>query len=201
MVFSRGLSRCATRQRSNADRRGNTRLRTSVRGRRPPRPCSRPYHLESQGTTITALMQDPESVPPLEQQPNELRQWDVATGKLRWSEKVAGAGWVAGTADGMSFATVIGYEVQLRDAASGKVTRKWATDEPLLPLAFSPDGKTLAAGITEWGPYGGKGGQVSGGVQFWDVERASLVRSIVRRQAGYVHQVFRRWQIPGDLFE
>jgi WD40 repeat protein len=45
-------------------------------------------------------------------------------------------------------------------------------------LAFSPDGKTLAAGITEWGPYGGKGGKESGGVQFWDVERACLVRSI-----------------------
>ena len=37
-------------------------------------------------------MQDPESVPPLERNPHELRQWDMATGKLRWSETVAGAG-------------------------------------------------------------------------------------------------------------
>jgi len=131
-----------------------------------------------QGATITALLRDPESVPPLEQRPHELRQWEVSTGKLLWSENVAGAGWVAGTADGKSLATVIGYEMQLRDAVSGRVTRKWVTDKPLLPLAFSPDGKTLAAGITEWGPFGGSGGKPSGGVQFWDVERASLVRSI-----------------------
>ena len=131
-----------------------------------------------QGMTINALMRDPESVPPLDQQPHELRQWDVATGKLRWSEAVAGAGWVAGTADGKTLATVIGREVQLRDAATGKVTRKWTTAEPVLPLAFAPDGKTLAAGITQWGPHGGRGGEESGGVQFWNVEQASLVRSI-----------------------
>ncbi|MEX2121628.1 MAG: hypothetical protein WD847_18720 [Pirellulales bacterium] len=131
-----------------------------------------------QGATITALMRDPESVPPLDRRPNELRQWDVATGQLRWSETVAGAGWVAGTADGKTLATVIGFEIQLRDAASGKIRRKWATDQPLSPLAFSPDGKVLAAGITEWGRFGGSGGRESGGVEFWDVERASLVRSI-----------------------
>jgi hypothetical protein len=130
------------------------------------------------GTTITALMQDPESVPPLSRRSHELHQWDVATGKLRWSETVAGAGSVAGTTDGKLLATVIGYEVQLRDATSGKITRKWVTDKPLSPLVFSPDGKTLAAGITEWGPSGGISGKQSGGVQFWDVERASLLRSI-----------------------
>jgi hypothetical protein len=112
---------------------------------------------ERPGTTITALMQDPESVPPLTRRPNELRQWDVATGKLRWSETVAGASRVAGTEDGKSLAIVIGYEVQLRDAASGKITRKWTTDKPISPVAFSPDGKLLAAGIAEWGPFGGRG--------------------------------------------
>ena len=133
---------------------------------------------DSTGTKITALLRDPESVPPLERRPNELRQWEVATGKIRWSETVGGAGCVAGTANGEVLATVIGFEVQLRDASSGKVTRRWVTDKPLSPLAFSPDGKTLAAGITQWGPFGGSGGKQSGGVQFWDVERASLVRSI-----------------------
>jgi dipeptidyl aminopeptidase/acylaminoacyl peptidase len=132
----------------------------------------------AEGRTLTALMREPESVPPLERQEHELRQWDVATGKLRWSVPIGGAGWLAATAASERLAIVIGYEIQLRDAASGTVTRTWATDKPLSPIAFSPDGKTLAAGITEWGRHGGKGGKQSGGIQFWDIERACLVRSI-----------------------
>jgi WD40 repeat protein len=64
------------------------------------------------------------------------------------------------------------------DSATGKVVRTWVTDQPLSPLAFSPDGATLAAGITQWGPYGGSGKKPSGGVQLWDVERGTLIRSI-----------------------
>jgi hypothetical protein len=129
------------------------------------------------GTTITALMRDPESIPAQNRRIGELRQWDVATGELRWSETAAILG-LAGTADGTLLATVVGYELQLRDAASGRITRKWAADKRLSPLAFSPDGKMLAAGIAEWGPYGGQGAKVSGGVQFWDVEQAGLIREI-----------------------
>lgn len=132
----------------------------------------------AEGKTITALMRDPESVPPTERREHELRQWDVATGKLRWSVAIAGANWLAASPASDRLAIVIGYEIQLRDAASGAVARTWATDKPLSPLAFSPDGKALAAGITQWGRYGGKGGKESGGVQFWDVERACLVRTI-----------------------
>jgi outer membrane lipoprotein-sorting protein len=129
------------------------------------------------GKTITALMRHREGVPTPKLLPNELRQWDVATRKLRW--KTGGfPRELAGTADGKTLATVIGWEVQLRDAASGKITRKWATDEYLSAMDFAPDGKTLAAGIAEWGKYGGRGGNEWGGVQLWDVERANLVRSI-----------------------
>jgi WD40 repeat protein len=123
-------------------------------------------------------MRDPESALPEERQPNELRQWDLATGKLRWSERVDGAGWVASTADGKYLGIVIGYEIQLRDAASGKVVRSWTTSKPLLPLAFAPDGKTLAAGIAEWGQFGGISEGTSGGVQIWNVEHVSLVHEI-----------------------
>ena len=92
-------------------------------------------------------------------------------------------------------ATVIGYEVQLRDAATGDVTRTWATEEMLLPLAFSPDGKTLAAGIAEWGPHGGRGGEMSGGVQFWNVEQGNLVRTIADDKP----TTFLRYSPDGEL--
>jgi hypothetical protein len=131
-----------------------------------------------QGKAITALMRDPESTQAMMFQEHELRQWDVSTGKLRWSQKIRGADQLAQTADGKTLAIVIGWEVQLRDAASGNVVKKWATDERLLPLAFSPNGKTLAAGIAEWGKYGGRGGKMWGGVQFWNVKRATLLRTI-----------------------
>ena len=85
---------------------------------------------------------------------------------------------MAKTANGKTLATVYNFEVELRDAATGKITQKWAAEEYLSAMDFSPDGKILAAGIAEWGQYGGRGGKQWGGVQFWDVERASLVRTI-----------------------
>ena len=132
----------------------------------------------SQGKTITALMRDPESVPMLERRQGEFRQWDVATGKLRWSDTRLVPRHFSQTSDGKTLATVYNFEVELRNAATGKITRAWGTDEMLSQLAFSPDGKTLAAGIAEWGKYGGRGGKQWGGVQLWDVARASLVRTI-----------------------
>lgn len=130
------------------------------------------------GTAITALIRDPETVSGQQRKSNELRQWNLASGKLIWSEDVAGAHALAASADGKLLATIIGYEVQLRDAASGKVTQKWATEVQLSALAFSPDGKMLAGGIAEWGRNGGRGGKESGGVQLWDIDRSALVRTI-----------------------
>ncbi|MBN1588296.1 MAG: WD40 repeat domain-containing protein [Pirellulales bacterium] len=133
---------------------------------------------DSQGKTITALMRDPESVPQIERFQGELRQWDVATGRLRWAvNRDVPRTWTQ-TADGKTLATVYKLEVELRDSATGNITRKWGTDELISHLAFSPDGKTLAAGIGEWGKYGGRGGKRGGGVQFWDVARGTLVRTI-----------------------
>jgi hypothetical protein len=132
-------------------------------------------HWHPNGKTITALMRDPESAPTRRE--NELGQWDVATGKQRWLHRVAGAGRVAIRPDGELLATIIGYEVQLRHAATGEITKAWTSNESLSPLAFSPNGKSLAAGITEWGPHGGRGGDPYGGVQIWDIERGALVTS------------------------
>jgi WD40 repeat protein len=132
-----------------------------------------------QGRTITALMRDPESTPPRARRQNQLRQWDASTGQMRWSHDLLGANNVACSTDGTMLASVIGHEVQLRNLATGEVSRTWATDEMLLPLAFSPNGKILAAGIAEWGPHGGRGGQMAGGVQLWNVDQGTLVRTIV----------------------
>lgn len=124
-----------------------------------------------QGTTITAIMRDPESVPPPEQRRCEMRQWNVSTGQLNWSLPVSSAFSLAGTPDGKWLATVEGAEVQLRDPSTGNVMRKWTTDKELLPLAFSSDGKTLAAGIAQWKD------PVKGGVQIWDVDSGTLKNS------------------------
>jgi len=139
-----------------------------------------PSHLvmNPQGTKLTVIMRDAESVPPHEQKGVELRQWDLVSGKPTWSEPIAVADALASSRDGRFLATSIGYELQLRDAATGEVVKRWGTEEPLSELAFSPDGRFLAAGIAEWGRFGGRGGKESGGVQFWDVEQAHLVKSI-----------------------
>jgi len=130
-----------------------------------------------QGTTITAIMRDSESVAPHDRRFNELRQWNVATGELNWSVVVHSTFSLAATADGKSLATVEGYELQLRDSTTGQVKQKWSTEKHVSPLAFSPDGKTLAAGIAEWGQQPSGRGQ-SGGVQFWDMEHGTLKRSL-----------------------
>ncbi len=130
------------------------------------------------GTRLTTLVRDPEKTDPRSREPNRLRQWDLATGELRWSENVAGAGHAALTGDGRFLADVVGYEVQLRGAETGATKSTWTTGERLGPLAFSPDGATLAAGITEWGPYGGRGGEMAGGIEWWNVADGTLVRSI-----------------------
>jgi WD40 repeat protein len=123
-------------------------------------------------------MRDSEAAPALRRRVNQLRQWDVAGGKLLWSQDIAGAGWVAQSKDGATLATVIGQEVQLRDAATGKVARTWTTEEHLSPLAFSPDNKLLAGGITQWGPHGGRGQEMSGGAQLFEVASGALKRTL-----------------------
>lgn len=128
-------------------------------------------------TTMTAIMRDPESIGPLERKSDELRHWNVATGELKWSVIGGSSFSLAATADGKTLATVEGYELQLREPATGKVKQKWPTEKQLSPLTFSPDGKTLAAGIADWKQQPSGRGQ-SGGVQFWDVDQGTLKRSL-----------------------
>jgi len=127
------------------------------------------------GGTITALLREPESVGPARRKSHELRQWDVITGKLNWSVDVKNASNLGTSPDSLATA-YIGGEVQLRDWETGAVTKKWTSEKNLLPLAFSPDGKTLAGGIAQWRNQK-NGSSPAGGVQLWDVAEAKLKQS------------------------
>jgi WD40 repeat protein len=126
------------------------------------------------GKTLTALMKDPESAARGGRRDNELRQWDVATGKLRWRKPVEGAAFVAGSSDGKMLAITVGKQAQLLDAASGDMTRRMEMLTVLPPISFSPDNKFLAGGIEQWAQGGGK---EAGGVQILDAVTGTIVQS------------------------
>ena len=127
------------------------------------------------GSTLTSLMRDPESASAAQHRPHELRQWDVETGKLRWSVDVAGAGTLAQTSDGRLLAVATGEELQLRNAATGEVIHRWDTDLFPPDLAFSPDGKSLVLAVANWSSTS----KNSGGFQIWSVVHGTILRSIV----------------------
>lgn len=127
--------------------------------------------------TITATMDDPETMDPLQRQLEELRQWNVETGELNWSVVAGSSFSLAASNDGKWLASIKDDELQLRDPQTGKVTKEWSTEKSLSPLAFSPDGKMLAAGICEWGEQYGGVGQEEGGVQLWNLEQGAVVKS------------------------
>jgi RNA polymerase sigma factor (sigma-70 family) len=84
-----------------------------------------------------------------------LRLWDTATGKLRWHRRVEADGQkvvsLSYSPDGKMLASLSGPSfvdttVRLWDVASGKELHRWPGPQSLGGLvAFSPDGKTVAA--------------------------------------------------------
>lgn len=134
------------------------------------------------GTRITALFRIPEADQGRMGVPNELMQWDRESGECLWSRKIEGANGMTGSPDGKLLAVVDQFEIQIRDSKNGKIIRKFVTKKHVTEMAFSPDGKTLAAGISEWpqkailGILGQKG---EGGVEIWNVEQGTLVQTII----------------------
>ncbi|BBM86344.1 hypothetical protein UABAM_04730 [Candidatus Uabimicrobium amorphum] len=122
---------------------------------------------------------------------NTVRLWDVATGKL--ITKITGhandVNSVAFSPDGKTLASASGgYNIQTRkykdctvrlwDVTSGKeITTITAHTYPVLSVAFSPDGKTLASasGGCNTPGLGGPGG---GSVRLWDVATGKEITKI-----------------------
>ena len=81
--------------------------------------------------------------------------------------------FVALSADGQRLAWPEGGAIVLADLPSGKELRRWkAHDHFAEPLAFSPEGKTLASAGTD------------GRIRIWDVETGQEKRSIPRKGIG-----------------
>ncbi|QDO46972.1 helix-turn-helix domain-containing protein [Streptomyces sp. RLB3-17] len=102
---------------------------------------------------------------------DEVRLWDVATGKLRTTMKTLGSvESVAFSPDGHTLASSesegkdqpFDGEVRLWDAATGKLRTTMKTLSSVESVAFSPDGHTLASG------------RVDGKILLWDVATGKL---------------------------
>jgi WD40 repeat protein len=84
-----------------------------------------------------------------------VRAWDAATGKELFAVKDLPAGYfpraVAVAPDGKTFAhTGEGGVVFLRDSTTGKELRRFKTEHDTHGIAFSPDGRTLAASVSQY---------------------------------------------------
>ena len=80
---------------------------------------------------------------------DELRLWDVATGKYKFSKK-GYWGSFALSPDGTTLAKGNDNEgVQLSDAATGAFKGEFSAYQSFISFAFSPDGQTLATGSRE----------------------------------------------------
>ena len=136
-----------------------------------------PGHIEVSrtGDRVTAILRDAESLSITQRKPNEIRQWELSTGKVLWKATVGGASTFALSKNSDRLALVEGQEIQIRDASTAKVIERWESPHNLGSVALSVDGKWLAHGFGEWA---GKNRSTSGGIEVWDLDSKSLVRTM-----------------------
>ncbi|UGX93643.1 caspase family protein [Bradyrhizobium barranii subsp. barranii] len=96
------------------------------------------------------------------------RMWDALSGRLikiiqqEEGERVYS---VAFSPDGKQLLSGASHSVSLWDAASGRLTRKLRSSQPLFSVKFSPDGALIAAGG-------------EGPIKLWDAKTGNLIRTL-----------------------
>jgi WD40 repeat protein/outer membrane lipoprotein-sorting protein len=125
---------------------------------------------------VTAILRDAESTKVQQRRSNELRQWELKTGKIRWTQTVGGASSFALLESKGWLALVEGQEIQIRELDTGNVIARWESSHTLGDVALDRSGKWLAHGYSDWRT---KTRNPNGGIDLWDIESKTLIRSMV----------------------
>ncbi len=95
--------------------------------------------------------------------PGGVSLWDIQTGALKRKLTNKSGGWVTFSPDGKVVASASGDDIKLWDASSGELKATLTSrGSNLHSIAFSPDGKTIAAGGGFWE------------VSIWDVQLGTI---------------------------
>lgn len=124
-----------------------------------------------------------------------MRAWDIATGKERWQVKARNGFALVMAPDGRTIAKGLGgddrQQVSLWDADTGKHLRTLgAIKRSVAALAYSQDGKLLAAGDGASISHGGKKTDNASTVRLWDPSDGRLLRELKGHTSGVTAVVF-----------
>jgi len=122
---------------------------------------------------LTAILRDKEGSH--SNMPMQLRQWDLATGQIRWTKFVGGAIQFGYQAEQNLFALIEGQEIQIRDANTGEVIRTMETEHLLGSVSINKTGSRLANAYIDWGR---NQSNPQGGVELWNLSNGSLERTL-----------------------
>jgi RNA polymerase sigma factor (sigma-70 family) len=138
-----------------------------------------------EGTSIEAAAISPDGRTIVTKQDFSLRVRDAATGKelrrieLKRADSYSRNEWLAFTPDGKALAvTSQGKVIHLIEFKTGKTIREFAHGDAVFGIAFSQDGKLMAAGSNEHE----KGNYFA---RLWDVETGKELRRFMHGSTGY----------------